>query len=677
MAGLFTEITDAVVDTTRQLILFELFQKVFVVNGPILGVVDFINTRLDLGAGNELTTPPLAGDVLTQEIPDATALVEYVDATKRYIYGSTTAGVFDEVNSIVSNDAGANTMDPATATPDVVTEIIKLDLGAGNELTTPPLAGDTLTQATTDATMTVAYVDTTKRYIYGAATGVFNAVNVVTSDDAGANTMDPADFVPAVVSDATEIDLGAGNELTTPPLAGDLLTQAIPTATMVVDFVDTDKRYIYGYAASGIFDVVNDVSSGDEGGQAMDPADFVPETVSEPEDMPHWYLWTSHPSTPGGMPEKAYLGYRYNGRAVLAGNPDSPHQWHMSRQGDQLDWDFTAADAQSPVAGQDVDAGVLGDVIRALIPYHDDYLIFGCSNSIYWLQGDPMSGGSMATVSDDTGIFGANSWCWTDGGTLYFWGANGVYKWILHQAPVCISQINLPDLVKDSGANPSTHGITFGWDKRRGGIVIAITKLADGTNTNYFLGIQTEIPSFFPEVYPAACGAYSMLSYDANDPSTSGLLLGCTDGYVRAFDDDANSDDAGDTDEAIDSHVALGPFPITDDLVKDGLVSSPRLELSGGRSGGSQVDSDNTTVSMFTDISAEGLVESVVDGGAPKFSFVASGPGARRGKVKSHTASGRFACVRIRNSTKAKSWAMEQLILHVGTLRKKISRRRK
>ncbi|KKL14250.1 hypothetical protein LCGC14_2517590, partial [marine sediment metagenome] len=125
VAGSLVAITGATdVDTTDQLVMFEAFQKAIIVNGAILRVADFINTKIDLGSGNELTDPPAKGDILTQTTSSAKMVVDFVDTTKRYIYGYTTTGTFVTTAgyTLTSDDATA-TMNPATAPkPNVVSQ---------------------------------------------------------------------------------------------------------------------------------------------------------------------------------------------------------------------------------------------------------------------------------------------------------------------------------------------------------------------------------------------------------------------------------------------------------------------------------------------------------------------------------------------------------------------------
>jgi hypothetical protein len=198
--------------------------------------------------------------------------------------------------------------------------------------------------------------------------------------------------------------------LTTAPTRGSTVTQLTSNATMVVDFVNAAKTEIYGKTTSGTFVTTAGYTLS---GGGMDPETRVPSAVAQATTTPHWYDYTVYPGgSSGSLPDIAYLGVLYRGRIVLSGNTDYPHQWYMSRQSNPYDYAYVANDAQSPVAGGNADAGEIGDIVRCLIAYKDDYLIFGCSNSIWVLRGDPAAGGSLDEVDLTVGIFGANSWCY-------------------------------------------------------------------------------------------------------------------------------------------------------------------------------------------------------------------------------------------------------------------------
>ena len=448
--------------------------------------------------------------------------------------------------------------------------------------------------------------------------------------------------------------------LTTAPTQGSIITQATSAATMVVDFVNAAKTEIYGYVTSGTFVTTGGYTLS---GGSMDPATRVPSAVTA---KPHWYSWTKYPGSTTSLPNKAYLGCNYRGRPVLSGDPEHPHQWYMGRQLNPWDFTYTANDAQSPVAGGNADAGEIGDVIRALIPYKDDYLIFGCATTMWFIAGDPAEGGSINELDLTVGIFGANSWCFDGKGYLYFFGTNGIYKTTIPGTPECVSEIRLPKLIKDEAIDPSTHRITMAYDRTRVGILVCITKLSDGSNSDYWYDLQTG--GFFPESYADECGAYSSFFYGANDPDYRDLLVGCKDGYIRKFNESLKSDndsaDAADVGTvAIDSYVGFGPLQISKDPKYQGRITGLDLITAGGASGGSESDSSDITCKVFTAKSAEEVVEKLYAGTTPNVSKIFKAPGRQHGDTMKQKIKGVYAGIELRNSTAAQSWGFEQLLV--------------
>ena len=445
---------------------------------------------------------------------------------------------------------------------------------------------------------------------------------------------------------------------TTVPTRGTILTGGDSGATMVVDFVNTAKTIVYGYTTSGTFAVSGELEV-ITGGGAL-PATRWATAVVEASTAPHQYDWTVYPGgSSGSLPAKLYLGAWYRGRAILSGNPNDPHQWYMSRQLNPFDFAYVANDAQTPVAGTNADAGKVGDIVRALIPFHDDFMFYGCSSSMYYLQGDPAAGGELHSIDDFSGIFGAQSWCFDRIGDLYLFGDDGVSR--IKRGNIFLENLsgfNLPKLLGDEAADPTTHRIVLGYDKRRNGIVISITLLSDGSNSNYFYDIAGQ--GFFPETYPNECGAYSMLYYTANDESNADLLLGCKDGYLRNFKDTAKDDDIGGSDQAISSYVLM-PIKDLDEEDDDGQgrLTSATLELSGGASGGAHTDSDGATLDIHVANSAETLVEAVKDGDTPLITRTYTGTG--RQKRLRNKARGKWLGAVLKNSTASESWSLSKL----------------
>lgn len=459
-----------------------------------------------------------------------------------------------------------------------------------------------------------------------------------------------ADFVNTKIVDA--------NDFTNYPVKGDIIYQnGSSPAQMVVDYISDTNNTIYGYVISGTFEVTTAITTAiSGGGNVIFPS---PDSVTA---SPHWYDWTPYnndASTYGSLPNKAYIGCLYRGRCVLSGNPEYPHQWYMSRQANPWDFAYVANDAQSPVKGGNADAGEIGDIVRALIPYKDDYLIIGCATTMWFLAGDPAEGGSLNELDLTVGIFGANSWCFDGDNNLYFWGTNGIYMTTIPGIPKCITELRLPNLIGDEAADPSTHRITLVYDRKRVGILVCITKLSDGTNSNYWLDLRTN--GFYPESYPNECGVYSAFYYPANSTTYRDLLVGCKDGYIRKFDDSAKDDDKGGSDQAISSYVGLGPIPMSQDSDKQGKLTGLNLVTAGGASGGSQSDSNDVAFKVFTANSSEEILEKISANTSPQIGGTFTAPGRRPGAKRKQKVKGAYAGIRLDNTTAAETWGFEKL----------------
>lgn len=435
--------------------------------------------------------------------------------------------------------------------------------------------------------------------------------------------------------------------LATAHAKGDVLTQATSNATMIVDFTNSAKTATYGYVTSGTFNAVNAVTGSGSG------SGFTPSAVTSPN---HWYDWTVYPGgSSGSMPSEAYLGCLYRGRCVLSGNSQNPEQWYMSRVADPWDWLYTANDALSPVAGGNTQAGKMGDIIKALIPYRDEYLIFGCSHSFWVLKGDPAAGGTIQLVDNTKGIFGAWAHCFDPDGNLYFASYDGLYVMPFGFGPIVpLTQFVLPDLFSEEDIETDTHRVSLGYDKYQQGIVLTMTNMTTGANKNYFYSLQTK--GFFPEVYPNSCGVFSMLPYDADDTEDSGLLLGCTDGYIRIHDEDTKSDATTVSTEAIDAYVTL-PVLHSEDLTNDVKLVSSSVTLAGGASSGEFSDTDAVTLEIYKGNDPETVIEDIFDGATPLHSIDLTGTG-RKNRIRNRT-KGNAIALRFRNNTADSTFALE------------------
>jgi len=468
-----------------------------------------------------------------------------------------------------------------------------------------------------------------------------------------------ADFINTKLSTA---DIKPDDDNNVAPIKGTILTGQTSGAKMIVDFCTAANgaACVYGYTKSGTFDEAAEVVTGTNATGDPTAVSFTLNALpAEASDMPHWYNYTTYnndTSTYGELPAKAYLGCLYRGRAVLAGDPDHPHQWYMSRQANIWDYAYTANDAQSPVAGNNADAGECGDIIRCLIPYKDDYLVFGCATTIWVLRGDPASGGSLDELDLTVGIFGANSWCFDGDGNLYFWGTGGIYVMPAGFGAIkSLTENALPNIVKDENVSPETHRITMGYDRKRRGVLTCITKLSDGTNSNYWFDLRTG--GFFPESYPEECGPYSLFYYAANDQEYADLLIGSKDGYVRKFDSSAKDDDIGPSDQAINSYCVLPIQPLAPDGDHEGKLTSLTVTTAGGAAGGDFSDTDGVSYELHKGDDAETVLEDIVDGATALESGTLSGTG-RKERIRKRVR-GAYLGFKLSNSTADETWAIE------------------
>jgi len=470
-----------------------------------------------------------------------------------------------------------------------------------------------------------------------------------------------ADFVNTKLSTA---DVRPNDVTNVAPMKGTILTGTTTTATMIVDYCNANNgaALIYGYVTSGTFDDNDETITGTNADGTPTAVSFVLNAM--PVANPHWYAWTVYPTIGGEsfgtMPSKAYLGCLYRGRNVLAGSPNYPHQWYMSKTGDPWNWAYASTDPLTAAAGNNADAGETGDIIRALIPYKDDYLIFGCANTIWVLTGDPAAGGEIDEVDLTVGMFGANSWCFDGDGNLYFWGTAGIYKIPLGFRKVeNLTEISLPDLVGERDVSPITHRITMAYDRKRHGVLTCITKLSDGSNSNYFYDLK--LGGFFPESYPDECGAYSLFYYAANDNDYADLLLGCTDGYIRKFDDTATNDNTGSgTTDPISSYVVWPIQHLTEDNDKEGKLTSLTIELSGGATGGAFSDTDSVSYDIYVADDAETVIENIRDVADTPFTTGTLTGTGRKARIRTKVR-GAWLGIRFYNSTASETWAVNKV----------------
>lgn len=229
----------------------------------------------------------------------------------------------------------------------------------------------------------------------------------------------------------------------------------------------------------------------------------------------------------------------------------------MSRAADVTDWDYgydDISDPTRPVAGTVTDAGYVGNPILALVPFSDDFLLFGCEEQLWLLRGDPAGGGMIDALSREVGIIGPNTWCKLPDGAIAFLSRSGIYAMRpgAESYPQPLSRELLPQELRD--VDVVANAVSMAYDGRNRGIHLFITPSNGSTGAHWFIDWVNK--GLFPVAVPDAMQPFCQHAYAADLGENKTVLLGGYDGYVREYDDDEVDDDG----TTLASYVAIGPL---------------------------------------------------------------------------------------------------------------------
>lgn len=367
--------------------------------------------------------------------------------------------------------------------------------------------------------------------------------------------------------------------------------------------------------------------------------------------------WTA---TSGTFPQSSSYYPRlittWNGRIAMSGVATDPHNWYLSAIDDAFNWDTAPSGAPlstQAVTGNSSENGKSSDKVTCLFPFDRTRLVFGCDHSIYLMQGNPMRGGSLARVTDVTGMAWGMPVCKDKKGIVYFVGRRGgFYAWAPGQVPEKISEMKIDERLADLDSDLNIVNCLY--DDRCQVVMIYITPLDGSATTHYAYDIRNG--AFFPDVFAtAAHSPTSVAVVDGDDPDDRTPIIGCQDGYIRARDMDATVDDDQDS-TAIDSYVWLGPIQ---DATQSAIVLKELQAVIA--SGSSDVTIDvfqgDTPEEAFASTSV--LTETVSAG---------RNPSIRGGAL------GQSLFIRLRNANSAESWSLESLAFRVKNLGVKAQR---
>jgi hypothetical protein len=261
----------------------------------------------------------------------------------------------------------------------------------------------------------------------------------------------------------------------------------------------------------------------------------------------------------GSPPTFCNLNCNWRGRLVIAGDINNQQNFYMSRLGDPYDWNYAATDEAAAVAGNLSLAGQIGEPINSLIPFSDDYLLIGCTNSMWMWQGDPAAGGTLVEVSNKFGMFSANSWVRDPIGQLYFVATGGLYQvnplWEYYRPPELMSGQNMDEFFQLLSRTNSN--VFLQWDINHKYLYI-INAGTVSTEDNLHLVYDARNQGLWPQSYAAAgirpsasCAIEGVTSTTLNT-----VALGDYNGNYWKYDPSALTDGSS----TISTSITFGPW---------------------------------------------------------------------------------------------------------------------
>jgi len=286
---------------------------------------------------------------------------------------------------------------------------------------------------------------------------------------------------------------------------------------------------------------------------------------------------SSFPEDSGGMFPTLIESWR--GRIVMSGLPNEPHNWFMTATGTMDDWQYfpQVITEYTAAAGHVSDAGQMPDVVRGMVPFSDDVIIFLGDRSVWQLSGDPMSGGRFDLLSDKTGGAWGRAWCKDSHGVAYFFGSTGgVYRIAPRGMPERITSGVIDRRLRD--VDLSTTIVRMEWNEKAQGINLFFTK-NDLTSKEECLFYDARTNSWWPDKYDhIAHNSPCMVTYDADTSGDREVVIGGRDGNMYYFDPSQVRDQTHDSLVDIDSHVFLGPVGQGQKTVLDEITGKVALD---------------------------------------------------------------------------------------------------
>jgi hypothetical protein len=353
----------------------------------------------------------------------------------------------------------------------------------------------------------------------------------------------------------------------------------------------------------------------------------------------------------GNIPQRCRLVELWHGRLVLARDPADPGRWSMSAINDPNNWDYfpTIPSALQACSSTNTRAGRVPDIINTVVVYSDDLLLFGGDRTIYQLTGDPMAGGSLDLVTDETGMAFGRPYCKDPQGTLWFFGSTGgLFYMVPGQRPQRASVNRVEKSLRsiDLGANY----VQLQWNPIDEGVHIFVIPFGAPSGTlvdHWFYEVSTD--AWHKDRFGLAnndniqpCASVRMDGDLYNDRT---LLIGGEDGRVRRWGIDASGNIPRHDEQTDSANIGIDSYALFGPLIQAPIAAAQLTEASFVLAS----DQHGVNYEFFAESTPDDLGEPVRRGRL------------RPGRNDRHLVriAGDHVYMRMRNASVGESWAYE------------------
>jgi len=253
------------------------------------------------------------------------------------------------------------------------------------------------------------------------------------------------------------------------------------------------------------------------------------------------------PNASGAYPKKCRLMWAWNQRLCMGRGVD-PHLVFMAAIGNPQDANTLPAER----SGYEAVTIPLDAPLTTAIPFTDDLLLLGTASGVYRQTGDPAQGGRLDRIADLYGMPFGEPWCKDEEGAVYFFMSHGG---VTRMSPGGkIESVTDAKIKRRFEAIDLTEfNVRLVWNDAARGLHVFVCP-ADFTGTapttHYFF--EAETGAWYEDSLNHV--VTSARSIDKDGTGNRAVWIGCQDGYIRRFTQDADTDDGS----AIHSKVFLG-----------------------------------------------------------------------------------------------------------------------